>query len=817
MAKVVSVLLPLMLKSDFDYLLPQHLEPIAQIGKRVTVPLGKNKILTGIITAIKEQSEIRVKYQLKSVVEILDQTAVVSLPLIQLYQWVAHYYLCSAGEVLKASLPANLKVENEWYAEWITHTRLDQPLTDKEYLILEALQIQHKIPITEIEEIADTGAVLPILQRMADKGLIMLNQKVAGSYVPKHEKHVKILPPFNTSEGLKEAFALTKNAPKQEEVLLYLSQFINNGNFPAQKEIFERINTTTAVIQALRQKGIVDYEYIEIDRLSDFGFHHTRKTINLNTEQQQAVAVIEDEFKSESPRPILLHGVTGSGKTYVYIELIKKVLAQGKQVLYLLPEIGLTKQVIDKVKSELGDVVGVYHSKFSDNERVEIWLRLLKKDFRVIIGVRSAILLPFEDLGLIIVDEEHDASFKQSEPAPRYHARDLAVWYSHFFKVPLVLGSATPSVESYFNALNGKYRLVEITQRAIQAQLPKIELINMRIQLENKLTHGLLSQPLMDAIRETVERNEQVILFNHRRAYSYYLQCEHCGHVPKCLYCDISLSFHKQDNLLRCHYCGYSDHKTEICPVCRHTSLRRQGIGTERLEEQLAEIFPKYRIARMDLDTTRAKNAINKIIHQFEKGAIDILVGTQMVTKGLDFANATLAAVVQADKLLNFPDFRSHENTYQLLTQFAGRPGRGEKAGKVLIQTLNPEHPVLNLLNHPYKEFYELEVNSRLVPAYPPYSRLIAIELQHQEQHFLEQEGKSFGTILIHFFKGFMLGPEYPMIARVRNHYRLQILIKIRSNISIKWIKETIQESIDHYYEKAPNKTIRFIINVDPR
>lgn len=817
-------MLPLPLQSFFDYLPPEKNDKIPEIGKRVLVPLGKNKSYTGIITNIYHWTDESAKLHrlsfkdLRRSIEILDDYPTVSKDLIALYNWIASYYMCSPGEVMKASLPAGLKLENEPYVEVLPGNDFTTAhLSEKEEIIIESLLARGSLPLIEIEKLLDQKNVRNLIDKMIHKGYVTINLKVSGSYTEKKEKYVRLTSQYQNKDNFIKLLSLLSNSPKQETILLALHQSNLKNEGIREKELLEKSSASISTLNTLRNKGVIEFEYVPIDRLASYSFTEKKKISSLNSEQAQALNQIQTEFLETKPKPILLHGVTGSGKTHVYIEFIREALNNGKQALYLLPEIGLTKQIIDKVKSDLGDVVGVYHSKFSTNERTEIWLKILKKEYRVIIGVRSAILLPFDELGLIIVDEEHDGSFKQSEPSPRYHARDVAVYYSHKFKIPLILGSATPSIESYQNALLGKYKLVEITKRAIQAELPVIEFINMTVQVANHLSYGLLSESLIDAIREAVGKKEQVILFNHRRAYSYFVQCENCGYVPKCLYCDVSLSYHKNEHTIKCHYCGYLEVLTEQCHVCKHMTLKREGVGTERLEEHLSEIFPDFRIARMDLDAMRGKNALQELINQFENGEIDILVGTQMVTKGLDFANATLAAVVQADKLLNFPDFRANEITFQLLTQFSGRPGRGEKKGKVLIQTYNPDHFVLKLLTENYRKFFDAEILARNMPSYPPFSRLIRIELQSKEQVFLEQQGKIFGSLMIKKFKGFMLGPEYPIINRIRNHYRLQIMIKIKPDVSIEWVKKSIRECIDSYYQQATNKTLRFIIDVDPR
>jgi primosomal protein N' (replication factor Y) len=496
--------------------------------------------------------------------------------------------------------------------------------------------------------------------------------------------------------------------------------------------------------------------------------------------------------------------------------LIRDVLDAGKQVLYLLPEITLTKQIIDRVKGAFGDKVGIYHSRFSDNERVEIWHKVRKREFDVVVGVRSATFLPWSDLGLIVVDEEHDHSFKQNEPSPRYNARDVAVYYAGQFGCPVILGSATPSMESYQNALSGKYLMSEIHNRAVEAQLPELVMIDMRVERKTRPVKGIFSLPMRQAIESTLAKGEQVILFQNRRGYAPYQICTNCGHVPMCINCDISLTYHKGPQHSRCHYCGHTEYLQDKCPECGNFTLKKQGIGTERIEEEVKEHFPNHTVERMDLDTTRGKLKFQHLLNRFERGQVEILVGTQMVSKGLDFENVTLVGVVNADHLLTFPDFRAHERAYQLLTQVSGRAGRSKKKGYVVIQTHMPENIVLQSLEKPYALFFEQEFRHRRQLSYPPLSRLLKIEMRHKDRAFLEVESLRLDAILRPYFKKYLLGPDYALIARVRNQYRMQFLVKIPKGVSSQNLRKTLAAYIDHYYKIAPEKTLRIILDVDP-
>lgn len=809
----VDVLLPLPMRAVYSYRVREG-GSVPVPGMRVVVPFGQNKRYAGVVKAVYEAPEDR---NLKFVEELPDEFPVVTEPLLRLYDWAAEYYFCSAGEALKASLPTALKTQSEPTILPAEGADLSDPeLSDNEYLLLEAALSAGSLTIAEAGEVLRTANPRKILTGMEKKGLVKFGNKMEGGYKPKTIRAVRLKPPYDDRKGLKNAFYLVKSAPKQEEILLLIAETFFAKGYSVVKDLIERAGHGAAAISALINKGVIEDFALTVDRLGSVAGGSARPKVILTPAQKVALQEIRSAFAADN-KPVLLHGVTGSGKTHLYIELMRETLNAGRQALYLLPEIGLTQQIIDKVRGELGETVGVYHSKFNDHERVEIWLKILKGTYRAIIGVRSAMLLPFDNLGLIVCDEEHDSSFKQQDPAPRYNARDLALYYGSAFGCPVILGSATPSVETFRHARSGKYHVVALNERAVAGAMPEICLVDMRHEVRHKLSYGLYSGRLILAMEQALAAQEQIILFNNRRGYAPFLVCERCGNVPKCLYCDISLTFHKGENTLRCHYCGYSDANTRRCAVCESYDMRREGTGTERMEEHLHALFPTARIARMDLDATRAKHGHQNIIRAFEKREYDILVGTQMVTKGLDFENVTLAAVVQADRLLYYPDFRAHEYAYQLLTQFAGRAGRKSKAGKVFIQTYNPEHVVFRLLGRPYAEFYENEIEVRNPPRYPPFSRLIRIELRHKDQAFLEAEGKVFGNRLGKRFKGRMLGPEYPHIARLKNFYRLHVLLKIERTEPPAAVRQALKDVIREYYDSAPAKTLQIVVDVDPR
>lgn len=812
---VATVLLPFAFKSRFDYLVPVEWAKRVSVGCRVLVPFLKNRTSTGVVVALERVERLTGGRNLKYIQEVLDDQPIISEQLLALYRWVAVYYLCSEGEVLQASLPRGLKVQFETRIRSIVRLQeviADERLRDEHYVLLEALELQGSMSLNQAKDLLRIENPMPLLRKMADWGWIGVDRQQLENVKPRTLKVVSSAI-SDDREDQNRALSYLRSAPKQELAFQFL---LKHGGWVPEKKITETLGISSSVIQSLEAKGYVRRKEVPVERVRSVELATNKQPVILTKAQQQALDEINKCLRDEL-KPVLLLGVTGSGKTHLYIELIRSQLVEGRQVLYLLPEIGLTKQIIDRLYLEFGEQVGVYHSRFSDAERVEIWQRILDGSYRVVIGVRSALLLPFDRLGLIVVDEEHDSSFKQQERPPLYNARDTAIYYARQLKIPIILGSATPAIESYHNALEGKFHLVRLEERVHGLELPQVELVNMTQQVANQLSHGQFSDRLIEELDGVLKRGEQAIVFNHRRAYAPFVICSQCGHVPKCLYCDISLSFHKSARRLNCHYCGYSSELVDRCEVCGGYTIRHEGIGTERIVEQLQELFPQARVDRMDMDTTRGKHTFENLISRFERHETDILVGTRMVTKGLDFERVSLAAVVQADRLLHFPDFRAHEYAYQLLTQFCGRAGRGSTPGKVLIQTYQPEHPVLLLLQQPYHQFYEQEIVSRAHPAYPPFSRLILVELQHADRTILEQEGRIIGDLLRESFRGLMLGPEYPLIPRLRGRYRLHILIKIKPQFSTSVLKKKLVYYTKKYQDLTSNKDMIIRYNVDPR
>lgn len=814
---IAEVILPVPVKSNFDYRVSAAYTDRIAVGSRVVVHFGKSKLYTGVVKRLYEQPEIGEHRQLKPIEDVPDDQPVLLPKQLELFEWMAFYYFCTEGEVLKASLPSGLKLESEAIVEWIDlEDWEDLDLDEPTYQLFSILHHQKVLTAKEVGEIWNINSPANRLRNLEARGLIRRGHRLQTGYKPKMIKFIRLAPDFQNDEALKEAFDSLTNAPRQEEVLmLVVSEWFQQNEL--QKAVLKkRVDGADSSIKSLVKKGILEEFEVKADRVAALEFKKKEKEITYTDEQAAALAKIRSSFEEKPTQPVLLHGVTGAGKTHLYIDLIREALDRGEDVLYLLPEIALTQQIIDKVKSEFGELVGVYHSRFNDAERVEIWQKVISGDFRVVIGVRSSIFVPFKNLGLIVVDEEHDTSFKQNEPNPRYHARDVAIYMAHLFGARVLLGSATPSFESYYNARLGKFTLVEIKNRAVKAELPALHIIDMREQRKKRLLKSYFSQPFLKAIEETLQRKEQGIIFQNRRGFVPWLTCMNCGHVPRCINCDITLTFHKRKGELRCHYCGYTDYEFSKCEQCGSYELKQQGIGTERIEEELQALFPEARIARMDLDTTRSRTGFLKLIRQFEEHQVDLLVGTQMVSKGLDFDNVTLVGVVEADLMLNFADFRAYEHAYQLLTQVSGRAGRSTKKGRVMIQTFLPDNPVLQVLQQPFGIFFDLESENRKQLHYPPFTRLIRIELRHKNQLFLEAQAEALRNILLPTFGKGLLGPEYPHVTRLRNEYRQVALLKITRGSNVKRLREILAARIDFYYRNAENKSMRIVVDVDP-
>lgn len=818
-ATYAEVLLPLMVPGSFTYVVPAEWEAAVAVGKRVLVPVGRKKIYTGVVERVfqSETNPLGEGTTLRPINEVLDDLPVVTPRQLELMHWMAFYYFCYPGQVLKALLPTGLKLESRLLVEpAATFELVEEELTDEAYLVMEALQQEGMLELEEVAQILEVNDPLPRLRKWAELGWFKLRPVVHEKYREKTVRVPKISPAFAEGDGLAAAFEQVSRAPKQEQVLLKLRELLRKGEQKEERAFREELGVSAGVLRSMEKKGLIYRDKVPVSRLNDLA-HQRRDTAGLTPQQEEVFAKMQ-EFLAENPgKPALLHGVTGSGKTLLFVKLIREALERGQQAVYLLPEIGLTQQVIDRLRSAFGEVVGVYHSRFSPHERVEIWQKVLMGEYQVVIGVRSALFLPFEDLGLIVIDEEHDSSLKQSEPEPRYNARDVAVWMGANYQIPVVLGSATPALETYANAQKGKYGLFTLKTRALPSwQMPDIRFVDLAHEYRHRLSHGEFSSVLLEEMRATLQREEQVILFKNRRGYAPFLLCPNCGDVPRCPSCDISLTYHKLENYIRCHYCGYTDHNTTKCNVCGHEGFVQKGIGTEQMEEQLNQLFPEYTIGRMDQDTMRGKQAFRQLIHRFETGEIQILVGTQMVTKGLDFPRVSLVAVTDVDRLLNWPDFRAEENAYQLLTQFAGRAGRSDRKSQFIIQGRRPDHPLLKRLHGPYEDFYSYERQQRKSAYYPPFCRLVAVQFRHKNRSTLEQEAQKVARLLRAEFS-IVLGPEFPQVARIRNLYRMNLLIKLPLSASPKMVRDKLRRQIEAYYNQADSRSMRVLVDIDPR
>lgn len=815
MSHFIDVILAIPLEKMFTYSITKAESKFLQIGMRVSVPFGKTKIHTGLVGAIHTNPPQI--YDAKEIHQILDDTPIVIAKQLEFWQWIANYYMCTVGEVMRAALPNAFILESETLISRNLKNEIkNSNLKDDEYLVFEALQQQSTLKIHEISNILDKKNVLPVIKRLIEKEVIILQEEIYDKYKPKYVRYVKLQAEYTTEVGLNQLLNNLSRAEKQRLVVMTLFSISAKTKKPVKvKDVLEQSGSSTAIIKALIDKGVLEEYHIQTDRVQYEG-EENKETKALNEYQTEALKQIKTTFETQNVT--LLHGITSSGKTEVYVKLIESVLAKGKQVLYLLPEIALTTQLVTRLQNYFGEQVAVFHSKYSAHERVEVYNNVLGNatKAKIILGARSSIFLPFHDLGLIIVDEEHEQSFKQFDPAPRYHARDAAIVLAHLHQAKTVLGSATPSLESYKNAIDKKYGLVEINRRYNNVQLPDIELVDIADKHKKKRMKGHFSDRLIEEITEALDQGYQIILFQNRRGFSPIIECNTCGHSPQCPNCDVSLTYHQYRKQLRCHYCGHTNAMLQKCMACGTSNLDAKGFGTEQIESEAKVLFTKAKVARMDLDTTRGKYGYEKIITALEQQEIDILVGTQMLTKGLDFRNVKLVGIMNADNLLNFPDFRAHERSFQLMLQVSGRAGRTKKRGKVLIQTYNPYHKILQQVStNDYLGMFKEQLQERRDFKYPPFFRIIKVTLKHKDYNKVEDASHWLAKSLRQIFKTNVLGPEFPPVSRVRNQYLKNILIKIPQQQSLKKTKEAIKKINSSFEAIATFKGVRVIINVD--
>ena len=816
-----DLILPVPIPRLFTYRVPRAMAEQIKIGARVIVQFGKNRITTAVVGHLHEHPPT--EYQAKYILELLDDQPLVTATQLELFRWMADYYLCSIGEVLNVALPSGLKITSQSKVQLNPDFDCPELLTEQETELIEQIKKHEALTYDEIARLMQQKNVTTLIKGLVGKRAVILYEEVKEKYQPKIVRKVRLNANYLAQETLEELLASFKKFPKREAVVLKYLSYVPVYNNPdlnskgLEKSVFtQNDQLSDASLNSLIKKGIFEQFEVAVSRFADLP-NQAPVEIKLSESQQKASEAIMESFREKEV--VLLHGITGSGKTEVYIRLIQQALEGGTQVLFLLPEIALTTQIVVRLRKVFGDRMGIYHSKFSDNERVEVWKGIIEGKFQFVIGVRSAIFLPFDNLGLIIVDEEHETSYKQHDPAPRYHARDVAVIMAYMQKAKTLLGSATPSLETYYHAQNGRYGLVEMTQRYGDAAMPDFLLIDTKLEKKQRKMKDEFSSVLLEFLEQNLKQKEQSLLFQNRRGYSPYLQCEECSWISECSNCAVSLTYHLKAAELRCHYCGHKEEVPRTCPACGSTRVKTMGYGTEKLEDQLKLFFPEARIQRMDLDTTRAKNAYQQIIQDFENEAIDILVGTQMISKGLDFNNLSVVGIFDADRIIHFPEFRASERAFQMLTQVSGRAGRrAGKPGKVLIQTGNPGQDLLKkIVTGDYKGMYATEIKEREKYNYPPFSRLIRLIVKHADDQVARRSADLLGKKLTgELGKSRVLGPQPPLVERIRNQYLFEILIKLeREKINFKAVKQFIQEKVTDILTDKTLKNVNVVIDVD--
>ena len=839
-----EVVLPLALPKTYTYAVPEEMVAKLAVGMRVEVEFGGRKRYAGLVLRLHGDMPA---HKFKPLISVIDTSPILNEVTMKFWHWLADYYACPLGAVMDAALPANLKLASE---RRLVLSPLHDPnfadLTDKEFLIAEALTIQETITIADVRGILNQQSVFHVIKGLLEKKVIYLFEEMAEKYKPKKIACVRLAEPYRSDPPtLNVAFEKTAKATRQTEALMAYIMLAKEQEFIRRQDIYKKATVDSSVLKAMEKKGIFELYEREVSRLGGYSEEVTDAQ-KLSPQQVGALSQIRDFFKEKNV--VLLHGVTGSGKTRVYIELIREAIARGEQVLYLLPEVALTTQIISRLQKVFGDQIGVYHHRVTNNERVELFQKVHSPQLavgssqstvhsqgegdddpipspqssvpnhQIILGARSGLFLPFSKLGLVIVDEEHDSSFKQHDPAPRYHGRDAAIYLAHLHGAKVVLGTATPSLESFQNAQSGKYGLVEMPERFGGVEMPEMVIADVKQEAKERKLQSHFTTFLLDELKAALERGEQAILFQNRRGYAPTIRCQTCGWHAECIHCDVSLTYHKYRDKLQCHYCGYQENLTKKCPACASIELKLSGFGTQKIEDDLKIYLPDARIARMDYDSVRGKTALSRLINDFEEKRLDILVGTQMVTKGLDFENVSIVGVLSADSLLQFPDFRSGERGFQLITQVAGRAGRKKKRGKVIVQAMNTAHPVIReIMANDFRAFFEREIKERAEFGYPPYGRLIKITLKHKKPDPLNRGARAFVRVLKQKLGKRVLGPSVPPVGRVRTYYLLDILIKMELNPRLwKMAKEVIGDATQHMQKEAGFSTVRVNVDVDP-
>ena len=815
----VQVILPLPLHDAYTYRVPEIWQKVIRPGQRVVVQFGSRKLYAALVYSLSKVAPRDM--EVKDMLELLDEEPVILPENLELWRWISEYYVCTLGDVFRAALPPGLKLESK--SRLAINDAFEEPeVTAREWEIINMIKSNVTSP-AELQKQLGGKFSFPALKSLLSKNVLRMEEQVNKRFSPKTETLVKLHPDINSEEILLQSIDALNKAKKQQALLLKFCEETKAPEagyrtFISKKKLLNNREFSSSVLNELVAKKILILSQHEVSRLSPNPVKQVGLNL-LNLFQKQALDEIKEGFANN--QVTLIHGITASGKTEIYIHLIEEALQNGKQALYLLPEIALTTQIVERLKNVFGSKVGIYHSRLNDPERVEVWNKVLefdahpKEGYQVVLGARSALFLPFSRLGLIVVDEEHENSFKQFDPAPRYHARDMAVVAGKIFNADVLLGSATPSYESFFNALTGKYRLVKLDKRHSEMEHPEIIVADIKKAYKKKQMRSVLTPELYSLIEQALEKKEQVVLFQNRRGYSPFVQCYTCGTVPKCINCDVSLTYHKVRRKLTCHYCGYHTALPLECPECGSDDIKPRGFGTEKVEEELQALFPGAGIDRMDLDTTRTKHAFGRIIHNVESRKTDILVGTQMVTKGLDFEHVRVVGILNADNLINFPDFRSHERAYQLLSQVSGRAGRKHSRGKVVLQTSQPDHPIIELIRQQdYMTAFNMQMQERKLFKYPPYNRLIKVVVKHKKPEMVDKAAAQLGTLLRSTNKFIVLGPEYPLVGRIQLWYAKEIWLKINRNQLPGDAKLFIGRCIERV--KKENSSCLFHMDVDP-
>lgn len=817
-----EVLLPLPLNTTFTYRIPELMRDKVTVGSRVIVQFGARRYYTAIVRALTHRAPEGL--EIKTIAELLDNEPIIRHPQLKLWEWIAEYYLCTTGDVFKAALPAGLKVESDSFVELSPDRSelADTTLSEREAIVLQTLDHHGRLRVTDLEKHTGLNGMGVLVGRLVERGQIIISEQLVHRYRTRRVMMVRPRFDRNDNDAVAAAFATVAHARQQQTLLVALIDLLNKrrsvGMPPevTRAELIEKSGVSTAIVSALAAKGIIELFEREVNRfsLTDTGISPLP---TLSETQNEALRQIHRSFEEHTVT--LLHGVTSSGKTELYIHLIDTVMRQGNQVLFLVPEIALTTQLTRRLQKVFGRKVVIYHSKFSDNERVDIWKRLLHSNEPcVVIGARSSVFLPFARLGLIIVDEEHESSYKQFDPAPRYNARDTAIVLASMHGAKTLLGSATPSVETYYKALAGRHGLVSLTERYHGVKLPPIELVDLTAERKHQRLQGPMTGRLIQLVRQTVGAGNQAILFHNRRGYAPVVTCRQCAYVPKCQYCDVSMTYHRSTGDMVCHYCGSTVKLPSICPSCHEPAIATFGYGTERIESIADAAFPDTKIMRMDLDTTRNKDSYEKIITGFSRGEAQILVGTQMVTKGLDFDRVSVVGVLNADNLINLPDFRSAERAFNMLEQVSGRAGRREGTdGRVVIQTSQPDHPVLQyVMSHDYLGFYHHELEERRLFNYPPFTRVINIYLKHRDERLVADVALQYTKTLHQLFGNRVFGPETPWVDRIQSLYIRKIMLKVEIQASMKKVKAILRNVYENYMADARLRQLTVYYDVDP-